>query len=148
MIEIPPECFEKRGHLGELLVCAEGRCKMVFRKPRDRTADLIRVDHCVLRQAPACDYLVIDWLDRKHFVELKGRHVEEGLKQIGATIPHFLDSGSTEEIWCFVICSACSPATLPGRQVEAARIRKRWRNASIFVKTKQWEYTINEAAEA
>ncbi len=148
MIDIPPECFKERGHLGEFLACAEGRRKMIFRKPKNRTADLIRIDNCVLRQVLACDYLVIDWVGRKYFIELKGRHVEEGLKQIGATIPYFVVSGSREEMWCFVICSACAPATLPGRQVEEARIRNRWRNASIFVKTKQWEYTINEAAQA
>ena len=115
---------------------------MVFRKPKNRAADLIRIDNCVLRQEPACDYLVIDWLDRKHFVELKGRHVEEGLKQIGATIPHFLEAGSDVEFWCFVICSACAPATLPGRQVEEARIRKRWKKARICIKTKSWEHEI------
>ncbi len=148
MIAIPQECFEQQGHLGELLVCEEGRCKMIFRKPANRTADKIRVDNCVLRQAPACDYLVIDWIGRKHFVELKGRHVEEGLKQIGATIPHFLVPGSTEEFWAFVICTGIAPAAQPGSQTEQARIKKRWKNGRIFVKTKQFEHPIRDVANA
>jgi hypothetical protein len=144
VIEIPQECFKQPGHLGELLVCEEGRCKMVFRKPKNRKADLIRVDNCVLRQVPACDYLVIDWMGRKHFVELKGRHMEEGLKQIGETIPHFLVRNSAEEFWAFVICTGIAPAAQPGMQTERARIQKRWKNARVFVKTKQFEHLIQD----
>jgi len=118
---------------------------MVFRKPKGRLADLIRVDNCVLRQVPACDYLVVDWVGRKHFVELKGKHAEEGLKQIGATIPEFLERGSEEEIWCFVICSRIVTAASPGMRSEEARIRKKWKRAKIIWRSKTYEHILKEA---
>jgi len=117
---------------------------MVFRKPKDLPADLIRIDNCVIKQASACDYLLLDWLERKHFVELKGRHVEDGLKQIEATIPHFVPSGSDEPIWCFVVCTKYPRLALPGSQKQQALIRKKWNNARIVVKTSPCEHVLTE----
>src|SRR5437899_537159 len=134
MIAIPQECFKSKNHRGRTLVCEEKGMRMVFLKARERTADKIQVDGCIPLPGPACDYLVRDWKGRQHFVELKGKHVEHGLKQIEATIPHFISEGSNEHIWCFVVCLRSSPASLPGRQAAQLRIVRQW-NATIIVKT-------------
>ena len=142
MTPIPPKCFKEKGHKGRMLVCEERRRRMVFRKPEGCAADKIQVDGCVLPQGPACDYLVRDWKGRHHFVELKGKHDEEALKQIEATIPHFVPAGSKAAIWCFVVGSGSSPATLPGIQSRKRSIRKQWENAVIFVRTNVCEHLL------
>ena len=142
MIPIPEECFHEKGHTGRQLVCEEHGRRMVFCKPTGCKADKIRIDGCVLVEKPACDYLVRDWKERQHFVELKGRHDEEALKQIEATIPHFVPVNSEERIWCFVICSGASPATRPGIQSRKRRISKKW-NATIVIRTNVFEHKLD-----
>lgn len=142
MTHIPAKCYKAKGHTGQTLVCEERRRRMVFRKPAGCTADKIQVDGCVLPQGPACDYLVRDWKGRHHFIELKGKHDEEALKQIEATIPHFVAAGSDEKIWCFIVGSGSSPATLPGIQSRKRLIRKRWQNAEIIVRTNVHEHFL------
>jgi hypothetical protein len=144
MTPIPEKCFEAAGHKGPMLVCEERGRKVVFRKPRGRAADMIRVDGCVVRNKPACDYLVRDWLGRQHFVELKGKHDEEALKQIEATIPLFVENDSKERFWCFVVTSGSSPANLPGIQSRKARIRGRWKYAEIVIRTNLHEHMLKD----
>jgi len=144
MTPIPEECFEAKGHTGVSLVCEERGRKMVFEKPKGRVADKIRVDRCVVRNKTACDYLVRDWLGRQHFVELKGKHDEEALKQIEAKIPLFVEQGSKERFWCFVVTSGSSPATLPGIQSQMLRIRRRWKYAEIKIRTKIHKHELKD----
>jgi hypothetical protein len=144
MTSIPEECFEMKGHTGASLVCEERGRKMVFKKPSGRVADKIRIDGCVIRNKPACDYLVRDWLGRQHFVELKGRHDEEALKQIEATIPLFVRRGSKKKFWCFVVTSGSSPASLPGIQSQILRIRKRWKYAEIKIRTNLHKHELKD----
>ena len=116
MIDIPAKCIVEINHQGPKLVCEENGRRVVFSKPRRKSAEKIRIDGCVLRQEPACDYLVRDWKDRHYFVELKDGHDEHALKQIAATIPHFFGATSKESFWCLVACSGSSPRSRPGLQ--------------------------------
>ena len=147
MTSIPEECFEAKGHTGVSLVCEERGRKMVFEKPRGRVADKIRIDGCVVRNQTACDYLVRDWLGRQHFVDLKGKHDEDALKQIEATIPLFIEHGSKKKFWCFVVTSGSSPASLPGIQSRMARIHKRWKYAKILIRTNLHTHRLEDESD-
>ena len=104
-------------------------------------ADKIRVDGCVLKEGKACDYLVIDWKRRRHFVELKGRHDEAALHQIIATIPSFIED-SGEEFWCFIACTGCSPKARPGVQNLKSKIKRSWPKARIVIRTGECEHSL------
>jgi len=109
MTDIPRKCIEN--HRGAELVCEENHRKMVFHKPADRIAEKIRIDGCVPMPGKRCDYLVRDWKNRHHFVELKGTKVRDAFDQLEATIPHFVESAPhpRPEIWCFIVCTKMSP---------------------------------------
>jgi hypothetical protein len=123
MTEIPEACFDEKGHTGSRLICEERGRRVVFRKPRGSAADKIRIDGCVVHEKPACDYLVRDWRNRHHFVELKGKHDEEALEQIEATISLFIERGSKKRFWCFIVGSGSSPPACPvsSRERRASR---------------------------
>ena len=93
---IPSHCFEEVGHVSERLVCEQRGRKITFLKPRGQIVDKINVDGCAMAQRTARDYLVVDWLGGKHFMELKGSGVERAFIQIEQTILHFLGRASQE----------------------------------------------------
>lgn len=134
MIEIPLRCYEERAHRGTKLVCEANGRSLVFIKPAGAIAEKIVVDGCVVRNLRACDYLVIDWRGRKHFVELKGKDVDYALRQLDATIPKFLEK-SDERIWCFVISAGTPPNISTSWQNAKLRFTRRWKNAELRIKT-------------
>jgi hypothetical protein len=139
-MDLPAECVEQ--HEGQFLVCAEkGRCVRFEKQPK-RVAQKIRVDGCVIKQKTSCDYLVLDWKQRKHFVELKGKDVDHAFEQLEATIPEFETIGSNDEIWCFIVCSE-SPRTTSKVQVRKAKFAKRF-SARLVVKTDVCEHVLTE----
>jgi len=113
---------------------------MRFCKPPTRSARKIRIDGCVIKNALACDYLIIDWRERKHFVELKGKDVDYAYEQLEATIPKFTFLGANDVIWCFIVCSE-APATTPKVQIRKAQFAKRFR-AQLTVKTDFCEHVL------
>ena len=142
---IPDVCYQPRDHRGATLVCEERRGrKMVFHKPAERLASKIKVDRCVIRDRRACDYLICDWRNRYHFVELKGGHVEKAFGQLLETIPVFLRRGTRDRFWCFVVCSGSPPNSLPGRQSAQARLKKAWPSMVLKVQTGQCEHRLRE----
>jgi hypothetical protein len=138
-IEIPPPCVQK--HTGRSLVCKANGRLMRFCKADREIARKITVDGCVIKNALACDFLVINWRDRKHFVELKGKDVDHAYEQLEATIPLFAFLGANDVIWCFIVCSE-APATTPKVQIKKAQFAKRFR-ARLTVKTAFCEYTLD-----
>ena len=143
--DIPEACYQPRDHRGRVLVCEERRGRrMIFYKPAARLASKIKVDRCVVTDREACDYLVRDWRNRCHFVELKGGGVEKAFKQLMETIPVFLHRRTRERFWCFVVCSGSPPNSLPGRQSAEARLRRAWPSMSLTVQTGQCEHHLTE----
>lgn len=142
MIVIPEECYEEKDHKGATLVCEENGRKVIFKKPQGKKAQKIRVDGCCIRQATACDYLVLDWENRYHFVELKGSNVEHALKQLSATIPSFFKAGSKAKFWCFIASTGSAPAATTGVQNKKAQIKKAWKNAVIAIRTNQYVHAL------
>ena len=140
MIPIPDKCYVKRDDKGKSLVCEERGRKMVFHNPNRCALDQIRVDGCVIKQETACDYLVLSE-DRHHFVELKGRHVMDAYRQLEATIPRFIEAGSSKPIWCFVVSTKNVPAMQTGIQAAERRISRKW-NARFRRGTNYCEHEI------
>jgi len=140
MTPIPPKCITR--HQGEELVCAENGRRMIFLKPKERIAEKIQVDPCIGLPGLACDYLVRDWKQRNHFVELKGKNVSHALDQIEATIPELIDISKRNRIRCFVVCSG-APATTPAWQVRQKKFRTRW-NAELKIKAQVCEHILTD----
>ncbi len=142
MSRILKECIVAKDHDGATLVCEENGRRVIFQKPQGSKADKIKIDGCYVRQATACDYLVIDWKNRHHFVELKGSNVEHALEQLKVTVSMFFDSGDPAPVWCFVASTRSAPAARPGIQNKKARIKKAWKNAVIEIRTNQHVHTL------
>jgi hypothetical protein len=139
--KIPEKCIQNHG--GQFLVCEEMGRLIRFRKPAKRYAQKIRVDGCVITGKSACDYLVFDWVERKHFVELKGKDVDHAFKQLASTIPFFSKMGSNDPIWCFIICSE-SPRTTTKVQAQKEQFAEKFR-AHLVVRTNQYEHTLEDS---
>ncbi len=128
MIDIPRKCIEE--HQGAELVCEENHRKMIFHKSAERIAEKIQIDKCVPMQGKRCDYLVRDWKNRHHFVELKGRKVMAAFDQLEASIPQLVETAPhlRPQIWCFIVCSKYPqvPKERTGYQNRQTQLKKRW----------------------
>ena len=143
MITIPEKCYEEKAHKGEKLVCKENKRQVIFTKPMGKTADKIRVDGCMLCQQIACDYLVIDWKGRHHFVELKGSDVEHALEQIGATVLHFKDAIKAEPFWCLIACTKVPPVIRASLQNSRLKFTRKWKKAEIKIKADTYVHVLS-----
>ena len=131
---VPAACFQPKDHEGPHLVCEEHHSRMVFTKPAGKLASKIKVDGCCVENSTACDYLVHDWKNRYHFVELKGRDVEKAFAQLEASIPLFLPVGTGDEFWCFVVCTKSPPNSSTRKQIAEAKLQKKWPTMKLKVK--------------
>ena len=64
----------------------EKRSCMTFRNAGRSRVRRIRIDGCVLKDEPACDYLLINSCDEERYIELKGSDVRRAFEQIENTI--------------------------------------------------------------
>lgn len=146
MDPIPPQCIER--HEGRELICRDrgtSRRRMVFVKNPSRIAEKIRIDDCVITEGRRCDYLVRDWKDRHHFVELKGKKVLDAFDQIEGTVAHILPKDGTPrpQAWGFIITSRVAPAEQTVIQVRKAKLKKRW-NLDTAVHNNEWTHELTD----
>jgi hypothetical protein len=143
MITPPDRCYEQRDHRAKTMVCEEKGRRVIFTKQTGQRADKIRVDRCCLPATEeACDYLVRDWANRQHFVELKGGHDGKALRQMLNTIPHFIAEGSAEKFWCLIATTGCTPRSQPGVQAKKREITRKWKKAEIVIRTGEYTHPL------
>lgn len=113
------------------IVLEEGKAKITFLNPDRNPVRKIKIDESNLIEGMQCDYLLIDQTELDHFVELKGRHTKDAVKQIIATataIPR-----APGQVECFgVIVSRKNPLAASEVQQEKKRLRKKHRIILAF----------------
>ena len=82
-----PECEEKT--TAPIIKFEESKVKLYFLNPNRRESLKIKVDGCIYEEGSEeirCDYLLLDFNHREHFIELKGSDVPHAIKQLEASI--------------------------------------------------------------
>jgi hypothetical protein len=145
-VEIPQACVTAGNHAA--ITCAEKGRKITFLNPAKRLLTKYVIDGCrPLRGLLAdpmcqlCDYLVVDWRSREHYVELKGSRVEHALNQLSSTISQLSSTSPTDRVFCWIVTTE-SPSTQSKFQVLKAKFEKRL-NARVVIRTNRCEHTLN-----
>ena len=141
-IAIAPECTVSGKH--PLIVCAEKGRKIVFHNPNRRIVTRHTVDNCkafrdsLEKQCKLCDFLVIDWRNDEHYVELKGSNVEHALEQLISTISIFHPEMGSCPIYCWIITTE-SPRILSKVQNLKYKLEKKL-GIRIVIRTDKYEH--------
>lgn len=138
-MKTPEECKEQKND--SRIVLKENRCKITFINDRRFSVNQIRLDDCVFKNQTSCDFLVIDNIDKEHFVELKGCDVPKAIEQLQATIPKISVSPKHQDKACYVV-SARVPSKASARTQIWERIFKRDYNSELHIKNRQIEVAL------
>jgi len=90
-LKIPPErinCVERVAHK-EILLSGKQTSRLYLLNPSQRWVEKVQVDGCVITEGLRCDWAVeVDdqFSCEEIFIELKGSHITDAVKQIEATI--------------------------------------------------------------
>ncbi len=68
------------------IVFRQAQSRITFLNPKKRKVRKIAVDGHVPIKGKRCDYLLIDFAQKEHYIELKGSRVEHGIEQIESTV--------------------------------------------------------------
>jgi len=145
-VPIPAECAETSRN--EKIVCAEHRCKITFINRARRKVVKYRIDSCMplrdLLENPRCklcDYLVVvESCGEQHYVELKGKHVQDALDQLASTLRQLRSSGSKTPVVCWIIATE-SPRESSKFQVLRRKFERKF-SARVKIRTSQCEHVL------
>ncbi len=133
---------------GLRIVCEENGRRIIFHNPGRHTVIRYLIDNCKkLRETlqdgscKLCDYLVIDWRDVEHYVEIKGKDVTHALRQLESTIPQFRIAAANNRIYCYIITTE-SPSTQSKFQVLKEKFEKDF-HARLTIKTNLHEHQLD-----
>jgi hypothetical protein len=145
-VRIPDECAEPSRN--EKIVCAENRCKITFINRARRKVVKYRIDGCRLLRdllenpgCKLCDYLVaVESRGEEHYVELKGKHVQDALDQLASTIRQLKSSSPRSSVYCWVIATE-SPRESSKFQVLRRKFEREF-SARVKIRTSQCEHVL------
>ena len=144
---IPPECTQNVNHAE--IVCSEKGRKIKFLNPNKRVVSRFTIDACDDLRAlidssncKLCDFLVIDWRNEGHLIELKGKKVEHALKQLESTIERVIGTNSGGKIFCWIITTE-SPATQSKFQNLKTKFEKHFKT-KLKIKTNQHTHCLEK----
>lgn len=120
---IRADCIEKIRHTN--IKVEDRNRKVIFENPERLTYRRIRVDGCAVRDGLKADY-VVEKGTAAVIIELKGRGVENGLKQAIETAKLWVREGRATKI-CGLVVGRGAPAassTVQTKKLEFIRIAK------------------------
>lgn len=136
-----PECEEYKADAK--IVLQENKSKITFLNPAQAKILVIKIDGCVIKDEKTlrCDYGVIPGDEVEIYVELKGSHISDAVKQIKSTIR--LLSASPQKIrrLCFIVSTRVPKQTTSIQQLQS-QFKKEF-NASFRVKNSQDIYDLS-----
>ena len=143
-ITLPQKCCIPGG---KLIVCEENGKKLTFCNPGNLPVTKHVVDQCKdLRRllknksCKLCDYIVVDWRNEEHYVELKGRNVEHALKQLESTLEELRSTDSKEDFYCWVIGRG-----IPSNASKFGPLKEKFRSrfsARLFIRTSDYRHNL------
>ncbi len=98
------------------IVLEEKRSKITFINNLTRYIHKIKIDDCVIKEGPRCDYLLIDNADTYYWVELKGADVKHAIEQLKASMIKF--GNKTNQSYSFIISTKVNPSLSTTIQVK------------------------------
>jgi len=90
--------------------------------PSERPVDKVQVDGCAITEGPRCDWAVEVDDDVSHeeiFIELKGSHITDAVKQIEATISRLSFNPAHAKKRCLI----ASTRSLTSREIRKLQLR-------------------------
>ena len=88
-----------------------------------------------------CDYVVVVESRREqHYVELKGKHVQDALEQLASTIRQLRSSSPKSSVRCWIIATE-SPRESSKFQVLRLRFESQF-NAPVSIHTFKWVHDL------
>ncbi|MCF7918296.1 MAG: hypothetical protein K9N06_00100 [Candidatus Cloacimonetes bacterium] len=105
------DCVVSRGN-GKLIPLKENQAKITFKNPSNDWIIKIKPEKCSTLTGKRCDNLVI--IERSAagiFVELKGRHYEQGLKQLQNTVKQVKTLHILDYMKAYLVTSSCPKIT-------------------------------------
>lgn len=143
MRELPCPCTETLTD-SKVLVEENGK-KAVFLNTSRKKFLRVQIDGCLIRNATACDWLVVMAKNGAVLVELKGKDVEHALIQLEATMKHIVGTNKyPSRIAALVVCSGVPKH--PSFDTKLQRSKNRFSTrfkAPLHVVHGNFEYDIN-----
>jgi len=107
MKNIYPDCWESRTDKTFPLrdVKSRSRNEIIFSNPTKSENIIFQLDDCVVKDSTTrrCDFLLYDCYETEHFIELKGKDIAHGIKQLKTSMRQFGDKKKRK--YCFIISS-------------------------------------------
>jgi len=132
----PPDCCTTTRN--SLIKVEEKGKKAVFVNDQNAIHIVVRVDGCVIRNSKAADYIVSRADLGQVVIELKGKDVEEAVKQVEATASYWITNGySTGPIAALIVSTQFPKVSTSVRKAQE-RFRKAFRTP-LHVVTKNYQ---------
>ena len=107
------------------------------------TINKVEVDGCYISEGRKCDFLfeiIEDEVKEVFYVELKGKHIEDAIEQLEATLKACLELHKSVPRSCYIVASRVPKASTSTQKHKKEFKRK---NAVLlYIDTKQKELTI------
>jgi hypothetical protein len=126
------ECTEKTKN--KIIVFEEKRSRLTVLNTDQSEVVKVVVDGCQINDdSLRCDYMFLA-NETEHYVELKGKSISRGIKQLRSTIDQLsVDKKNVRKV-SFVICTS-NPMLNASIQVEKAKFRKHYNSDLTIIKS-------------
>ena len=107
------------------------------------TINKVEVDGCYISEGRKCDYLfeiINKELEQIFYVELKGKNIEHGIKQLEATINHCKSEHHSIPKECYIIASRVPKSSTSSQKLKKEFKRKN--SIQLFIDTKTKEVLV------
>jgi len=107
------------------------------------TINKVEVDGCYISEGRKCDFLfeiIEDELKEVFYVELKGKHIEDAIEQLEATLKVCLELHKSVPRSCYIVASR-----VPKTSTSTQKYKKEFKRKNavlLYIDTKQKELTI------
>jgi Holliday junction resolvase-like predicted endonuclease len=97
---------------GSIVSLREKQAKIIFNNPNNYDIIKIRPEKCSVLNKKRCDWLlIIEKIATGIFVELKGRHYEEGVEQIKNTVTQVKGMSILKNMKAYLVTNNCPTTT-------------------------------------
>ena len=113
---------------------------MFFSISNGKKIQKIHIDNCVLKEGKKCDWMLLTDKQYEYFIELKGQHISEAVKQLENTIYQLSDNLKKQQRISFII-THIRPKMNPKIQILKSKF-KRLYNSKLIIKNSPYEAKI------
>ena len=107
------------------------------------TINKVEVDGCYISEGRKCDFLfeiIEDEVKEVFYVELKGKHIEDAVEQLEATLKACLELHKTIPRSCYIVASRVPKASTSTQKYKKEFKRKN--GVLLYIDTRQKEVTV------